>query len=304
MASNTTGIAVAATALVAGILCRRYGRGKPINYLSKFLLFIAIPYLILYGTLFTNLAKVSAMIFVATSYTLVASVACFLLYFKVLRYEREVAGSLIYSSALLNAGFLPIPLVTMLYGDPSPAAIYNAAYNIVASITVPVVGTLLKAEGGKPKIVEVLKGVITFPPATALITALTLKAFLGSYEVPAVLISVKDVLGIVVLSSFAIVGYNVFGIGKAMLKRLLLWVFAWRLLISPLIHALLSAIAGLSGVWLATALIESLMPPATMNLVYAEVYGFRVDIIAVSIAIITPISLAASVALRMVMPPL
>jgi len=298
------GIAVAAAALVAGALCRKYGLGKPVDYLSKFLLFIAIPYLILYGTLFTNLTKVSTMIFVATSYTLIASIACFILYSKVLRYGREVAGSLIYSSALLNAGFLPIPLVTMLYGDPSPAAIYNAAYNIVASVTVPVIGSLLRVEGGSPRAVEVLKGVITFPPATALIIALVLKAFLGSCEAPAVLISVKDVLGIVVLSSFAIVGYSILGVGKAVLSRLLLWVFAWRLLISPLIHAVLSAAAGLSGVWLATALIESLMPPATMNLVYAKVYGFRVDIIAVSIALITPISLAASAALRVAIPPL
>ena len=151
---------------------------------------------------------------------------------------------------------------------------------------------------------DILKGVVTFPPAAALIAALALKSFLGSCEVPAVLVSIKDVLGVVVLSSFAIVGYSVLGVGGAVLNKLLLWVLAWRLLISPLIHALLSAAAGLSGAWLATALIESIMPPATMNLVYARVYGFRVDIIAASIAVVTPISLAASVALRVIIPPL
>jgi len=294
---------IAVAALVAGILCRKYRLGKPIDYLSKFLLFIAVPYLIMYGTLFTDLAKVSTMIFVAASYTLIASVACFLMYFKVLRFEREIAGSLIYSSALLNAGFLPIPLITMLYGDPSPAAIYNAAYNIVASVAVPVIGTLLKVGGGRPKTLEVLKGVITFPPAAALVAALVLKAFVGSYEAPLILTFIKDVLGVAVLSSFAIVGYSVLGIEKAILNKLLWWIFAWRLLFSPLIHTMLSAAADLSGTWLATALIESLMPPATMNLVYARVYGFRTDIIAASIAVITPISLAASAVIRFVILP-
>ncbi len=297
--NNIVRIALALTALLTGAICRKLKLDKPIDYLSKFLLFIAMPYLILHGTLFTDLTKVSAMIFVAATYTATSTILCFIMYSKLLKYGNKTAGSLIYSSALQNTGFLPIPLVTMLYGDPDPAAIYNAAYLTVASIAVPVVGNLLKAEGSGVSLSELLKGVLKFPPATALIISLLLRAFLGSVEAPLPLTVVKDVVSTIILSSFAIVGYSILSIERAALSRLILWIFAWRLLISPLMHLSLSIAVGLSGIWLAAALIESLMPPATMNLVFAKVFGFRDDIIAISIALITPLSLVASVVMRM-----
>ena len=299
---NLARVTIAVVALATGVLCRRFKLGRPIDYLSKFLLFIVMPYLIVYSTIFTDLSKVSAMIFVSATYTAAAVILCFVSYSKLLRYRREFAGSLIYSSALQNTGFLPIPLVTVLYGIPDPAAIYNAANIMVGSIAVPVVGNLLRREGGNVGLLSVLKGILKFPPAIALLISLILRALLGSTAPPTPLTVAKNFLGTIILSSFAIVGYSILGIGRKALSRPVLWVVAWRLLFSPLIHIALSAAVGLSGVWLATTLIESVMPPATMNLVFARIYGFRDDIIAVTIALITPLSLIASVIIGVAIP--
>ncbi len=88
------------------------------------------------------------------------------------------------------------------------------------------------------------------------------------------------------------------------MRREVLAVLAWRLAASPSIHlALIPALLrGAPAAWVAGALIESVTPPATMNVMYARMYGLDEEVVALSIAYSTPASIAAAAVIKALIP--
>lgn len=102
----------------------------------------------------------------------------------------------------------------------------------------------------------------------------------------------KSVASEMTMLSFYLVGTSIGLAWPPKIDSAVCFVAAWRLLVSPLIHACLAMLFGLSGWLLKCALIESFMPPATMNLVFSEYYRLETGVVASSIALVTPLSLA------------
>ncbi len=295
-------LVLSAVFFVAGLVLGRRGIRGPSKVLGKVLLYVILPYLMIYGIVYTSMTLVKSVTLVAVAYVAISAVAIPLIYLRLLGRGPGVGAAMI-SSVFPNVGFLPIPLMLLLYGNPMPAVLYASMYNVASAPVIPVLASI----GGesKPTTSLIVKRVLTFPFTIAAIIAFTIRFTLHpAPPAPPPLPMIKDVFSETNIASFLIVG-DAIARSRFGFRREVLAVMGWRLLASPAMHlGLLAAIASLNlpAVWVAGILIESFMPPATMNLVYAMMYGLDEEVVAVSIAYITPIALGLSVLIRFLIP--
>ncbi len=287
---------------VVGLVLGRKGVRGPSKVLGKVLLYVVLPYLMIYGIVYTSMTLVKSVTLIAVAYVAISAVAIPLIYLKLLGRGPGVGAAMI-SSAFPNVGFLPTPLMLLLYGDPMPAVLYASMYNVASAPVIPVLASI----GGesKPTASLIVKRVFTFPFTIAAIIAFTIRFTLHpAPPAPPPLPLIKDVFSEANIASFLIVG-DAIARSRFSFRREVLAVMGWRLLASPVMHlGLLAAIASLNlpAVWVAGILIESFMPPATMNLVYAMMYGLDEEVVAVSIAYVTPIALGLAILVRFLIP--
>ena len=92
-------------------------------------------------------------------------------------YPGRVVGAAVLAAGIHNAGFLPIPLMLILYGDAGPAALYATLSSSYAAVTVPIIiGGFAQ---GKRSTMHIARSVITYPPFIALLLGVSLR-LLGS----------------------------------------------------------------------------------------------------------------------------
>ena len=296
-------LVLSAVFFAVGLMLGRRGVRGPSRILGKVLLYIVLPYLMVYGIVYTSMTLVRSVTLVAVAYVAISAAVIPLTYLKFLGRGPGVGAAMI-SSLFPNVGFLPIPLMLLLYGDPMPAVLYASMYNVASAPVIPVLASV----GGesKPTASLIIRRVLTFPFTIAAVVAFAIRFTLHpTPPAPPPLPLVKDVFSEANIASFLIVG-DAIARSRFGFRREVLAVMGWRLLASPAMHlGILAAIASTSlpAVWVAGILIESFMPPATMNLVYAMMYGLDEEVVAVSIAYITPIALALALIVRLVMPP-
>ncbi len=294
-------IAVAIASFAAGLYLGARGRDRVINNLSKFLVHFVIPVLIAYSIILTEFSRMSGIFMVGLSYAIIGLIATATLFLKVMKVGRGDSGAAIYASYFQNIVFLPVPLMTILYGDPTPALIYASAYSLVNPVAIPLIKEHLLGSG--LKLSGSVRALLTFPPSVAFFASMAVKLALGTPELPHELMVLRGVINEFNLISFSVVGHSLGRSGKLVLDRVVASVVAWRLIASPAIHLALLTLVPLQGVWLAAALIQSVMPPSTSSVIYSRFFGFRDSIASTAIAVSTPISLATSVIIRLLIPP-
>ena len=217
-------------------------------------------------------------------------------------HPRETVGAAVLAAGIHNAGFLPIPLITVLYGDPGPPALYSAMANVYMSIAIPLIVARYSpriSRGSHTAPARVARSLAGYPPLHA-VAAGAAARLLGLDPTP--LQPLYHAAAAATLASFYLVGSTLARSGLGLDKPVAV-IAAWRLLVEPAIAAPTAKLLGLQGVWHATALIEATMPPATMNLVVARVYSLDEKTVAKAIGLVTPISIAAAAAVRLLNPP-
>ncbi|NOZ89384.1 MAG: hypothetical protein GXO15_05605, partial [Crenarchaeota archaeon] len=280
--------AAAAVALfLAGLAAG--GRGRLEQLVSRYLLYVAVPLIVFYKVLTAELGIVAAYgLLVGWSMGGSLLLAAVLVPRLLRGAPRETVGAAVLAAGIHNAGFLPIPLVLLFYGDAGPPALYSTMANLYMAWAMPLVAGAYspRTRGG---LGGAVRGLLGYPPFYALAAAALLRLGSGTPSgLPlAVLGPVYRAAAESTLASFLLVG-SVLGRAGLSLDRAVAVVAAWRLAVEPALTVGLLAAAdlGLEGVWLATALIEAFMPPATMNLVVALEYGLDYALVARAIGVV------------------
>ncbi len=258
---------------------------------SKLLLYVIIPYLMVHGILSVSSSLIFNTALIITFYLLFSAITLPLLYNRIYS-DLRLKASATLSSIIQNVGFIPIPLMTILYNNPLPAIVYSLIFNLGSSLLIPFVGK--PSANARELILNILK----FPLALTSIIAITLKV--STYYLVGIPTLANPLLtwAAKFMSDASILSFLIIGDVLANIKfnfsKSVIPIVLWRIAISPLIHLIPLLLIKLPKLWFVGVILESLMPPATMNIVYARFYGLREDIVTLSIICTTPISLIAS----------
>jgi len=297
--------AVAGLLVLLGVLSsgRSFSR-KVSKAIASLLFYVSVPLIVSYKVYSVELATLAsyAAVVAASVLTAFASAAVFVP--RLLRgAPPETVGAAVLAAGIHNSAFLPIPLMLLLYGDAGPAALYSAIMNLIIAVVTPIVlgyYSPVYRGRGRGTAISILHSLATYPPLYALAAGLALRMV----ELPAWAVSAWEHAftagSYSTLLSFFLVGEVVARAGLRLDRGVAVVAF-WRLVVEPAAATVAVEAAGLRGVWRAGALIEAVMPPATMNLVVAMMYRLDYGLVARSIGVVTPLSIGAAVLLRLVL---
>lgn len=249
-----------------------------VNTLSFVLSWIAQPFLVLnvfVGKQFNSSESVDLLICLAVSFMAVlVSFALAYLAFNVF-YKNDDArcrGSHISSATFMNAGFLGIPLISMLMGSNSAAMVYSAIYLTAFNICFWTIGMYVSS-GDKTYVS--LKNLLN-PTFIALAIGFVLFFTGASMEIPAWLANGISLMGnmatpLCVIVFGAILADNkwseIFRGGRSWLATLL------KLIVSPLVVLALLILLGIDGTIIKVVMLLTMMPTASLCLAMAKLYG-------------------------------
>jgi predicted permease len=164
------------TALLFGYLLQRSRRlsAEIPHYLNKFIIFIALPAMIL-----LEVPKLSftheLFIPVAISWIVMISSALLVLIASAwLHFSKEVTGALMLVSVLTNSTFLGIPIIHAYFGSVALPFIivYDQVGSFLALATYGTIITALYAHKSRVNLSIIFIKIISFPPFIALLLAL------------------------------------------------------------------------------------------------------------------------------------
>jgi len=274
--------------IISGYLVARLsGKGQIVNkHLNALLINVLVPLLIFYSLLTstpTSLVEIPIFLMITLAIHLLGPV---LLYFRLRGGEinNHTKGSLFICSTFTNALFIPLPLVLIFIG---PAAVpFVVMFSLTQMILIVTFGSLMgatfgvKEDGWK----EIAKDSVKFPPFLAAIFSLI---FLGlNVGLPAnltVIISYNSPLTTYLALISVGLGVGVrFSLSDV---RTALNVIAIRQLIIPLLILPIILFSTLSQLPIQVLILESLMPPALLTVVYASGFDLDVEIASTTITV-------------------
>ena len=263
--------------LIGYLLAKLSGRGKQANrYLNLVLINILIPILFIFTLLTASPDEITDLPLIIAIAVVVHLLGPTLMYFHLKRrdYDNQTKGVFYICVTFNNALFIPLPLVLMFVG------IAGVPYVIIFSLTqmtlLATLGTFMGAafggeNGGYQKMT---KDALTFPPFIAAIIAVVL--FLANFQLPA---GVEDILSfsgpITTYLALIAVGLGI-GVRFSLTEiRESLEVIVIRQFLIPILIIPLVLFSGLLQLPASIIILESLMPPAVLTVVYAK--SFNLD---------------------------
>lgn len=251
------------TYLLIGTILRRVSQfseetGKVLNL---FVIYVALPALVLLKIPELSFSKDLLVPMVMPWVMLSLSALGVLVVSKVLRWGREVLGSLLLLVPLGNTSFFGIPMVKAFFGDQ--AVSYAVLYDQVGSfLALATYGSLILAlygpGGSSPTIKEVCKKIFTFPPFIALTLALMLKPFSYPPLFHEILQTLASTLVPVVMIA---VGFQLtLRLNREVISPLCFGL-AVKLIVAPMVALLLCKFLGLSSQAVKVSIFEAGMPP-------------------------------------------
>lgn len=213
---------------------------------------------------------------------------------KYLKLEEKTAISTIVSSVFLNSAFLPIPLAYSLYSNVLPVIVYTYALILTYYPTVDIIVSLKTRKPGMNFLVTSLKRISRNPIICSGILGVVFSVYnLHIYVPDGVWFVLEKVSVAGIYLSAIVVGLGlpiIRGVGVFLCKAIMVISF-WRHIISPIIHYTLTIFLINNVMVFKQVMLESIMPPATINAVLAYIYGFDVETISKAIIISTMFSL-------------
>lgn len=260
------------------LIARLSGKGQLVNkHLNFILINILVPILIFYVLLTSapsSVLEIPAYLLIAVIIHLLGPVLISLRLRKS-EIRTQTRGSLYICSTFNNSIFVPLPLVLMFIGPAGvPFVILFTLTQMILYVTVGSVmgATFSEKDAGWKKIA---KDSFLFPPFLAALLALVLLA--TGISLPEMVSSVLSFNSpLTTYLALLSVGLGV-GIRFSLADiRTALNVIAARQFIIPLITLPILLVSGLSQIPFQVLLLESMMPPAILTVVYAA--GFDLDV--------------------------
>ena len=272
-----------------GFFCRRAGilNQNSVSSLSKFLLNVCIPAMIIYSMQIPfseSIAENSGVLLVsAVLYYLISFAVCWVTPY-VLRCKREEFGVFRFMSMFSNSMFMGFPILSMLYG--SEAIFYAAIFNIPFTLLTYSVGIWLLRSG---------KGGVSFSWKLLLNTAF-LSTFVGivffvtSFSIPdpfygalGLLSDITTPLSLVVTGGF-LASLEIRAIFSNVRQY---FVAGIRLLVIPMLTFAVCSQFISDPLILGIAVVTAGMPAAVNTVILAEEHDARPDIAAQGVFIST-----------------
>ena len=265
--------------LLGFLLAKISGNGKPVNkYLTSLLVNALIP-LLFFNTLLTastdSLGEIPTIIFL-TLMTQILGPALLYLRLRGSIIEDSIKGAFYICVTFNNALFIPLPLVLMFVG-PSGIPIV-IIFSLTQMMLIATLGSFMGAVyGSKTKnYKDTLKSTLLFPPFLAAVISGTLFAL--GIRLPEDIANVLSYSG-TLTTYLALISVGL-GIGirfsLADVKSALL-VIGIRQWLVPLIMLPLIILSGLSPLPASIILLESLMPPAVLTVVYSTSFDLDAE---------------------------
>jgi malonate transporter len=220
------------------------------------------------------------------------SIVCFALVFLTVRigWGRDRASSTIYgmAAAMTNTGFVALPILHSIYGQPAvlPAAIATV---FVAAVMFPIAVILLESAGrgaGMAGPMALVKQIVLNP--MVLSTLIGLAWTIADLPMPVSLAAYMNIFSAALTpcALFAIgLGLSVQGIRSNLVASILLTVV--KLLIMPLVVYGFCLASGLNPLYTIAAVICAAVPTAKTVYILAGEYGVEEPLVAATVSITT-----------------
>ena len=259
------------------LIAKISGRGKTVNkYLTLLLVNLLIP-LLFFNTLLTASSDAISQIPTIVVLTILIQIlGPTLLYLRMRRSELEdsIKGTFYICVTFNNALFIPLPLVLMFAGESGiPIVII---FSLTQMILIATLGSFMGAAYGSKtnSYIDTVRSTLFFPPFLAAIISGTLFAF--GVRLPEDIANILSYSGpLTTYLALISVGLGI-GIRFSLIDvKSALPVIGIRQWLVPLIMLPIIILSGLSQLPAAIILLESLMPPAVLTVVYAT--SFELD---------------------------
>jgi len=274
--------------IIAGYLVAHLsGKGQIVNkHLNSLLIKVLVPILIFYSLLTltpTSLVEIPIYLVITLAIHLLGPVLMFLR-LRGRDINNQTKGSLLIGSTFTNALFVPLPLALMFFG---PTAVpFVIMFSLTQMILLVTFGSIMGATfGGKEAgWKKIARDAITFPPFLAAILSLILLGLkIGLPTDIAMVLSYNSTL--TTYLALISVGLGV-GVRFSLADiRTALNVIAIRQLLVPLLVLPIILFSTLSQVPIQVLILESLMPPAILTVVYASGFDLDVEIASTTVTV-------------------
>lgn len=262
-----------------------------ISMLNHFLYYIVLPMIVLTSIFSTPSVSIYVFLIFLSILHMCILIISSLLLSRVVSSNAKDRMAAIMTSSLPNAGYLAIPLAMLILGAEYYVVPYAVAFNIVLSLSLILIG-LKTSRGRNPNLLKSL------PPIMAVTASIIMKQYLPSVE--SVVNGLSTFTSHAVRTSFLIVGYGLAGLSYSSLKSLakpLLLISLVKIPYSLFIARIIFLFAAVPNEFIRGFMLQSVMPPAINNIVIARMFKLNEDLVAASIALITPISVILSIIL-------
>ena len=261
--------------LVGYLIAKLSGKGKEVShYLNLLLINILIPLLFI-NTILTTSPEAMDEIPVIIAFTVaIHLLGAFLMYIHLRRrdYEDSTKGVFYICATFMNALFIPIPLVLMFIGSSGLSIVI--IFSLTQLALLATMGSFMGAAfgGGNTGSSKIVRDVLTFPPFIAAIFAVSL--FIANVQLTGnIAYALSSVGSITTYLALIAVGLGI-GIRFSLVEiREALEVIAIRQVLVPLIIIPIVLLSGLSQLPASILILEVLMPPAVLTVVYAKSFG-------------------------------
>ncbi len=257
-----------------------FSRG--VGFLSKFVYYVLVPVVFFDVFMVRGLGIADVGVLATTTLYVLVSVAV-LLYLLRGR-DSSIRYGVVITSTFQNAVFLGFPVIMLIYGDLTPAAMYSLTlfiyHLLVAGLLASGRSSITRSLLNLPILYGFLLGSIahyTLPSST--ISSLH---FVLEPSHPLLSYTAVFVLGATIPFNIGLIhGY----------RWEVLLIGAWRFIASPIIHYAILLLLELPPLYEAEIMVLSVMPPAVMNTVLARIYGWKPELVAGATLVHTLISL-------------
>jgi predicted permease len=266
--------------LIGYLIARFTGKGVTLNtHLTSLLVKLLLPLLTIYSILTVPPQALSEISKILILTILVHLMGPSILYLRLRRREIDNAtkGTFYTCVTFNNALFIPLPLVMIFFGQNGVP--YVILFLVVQLFLFASLGSWMGSTFSEKgiSVTEIAKRTLVFPPLFAAILATVLH--LWGVALPTTFATVLSYTGpLTTYLSLVTVGLGV-GTGTSLIRdvRSTLEVVAVRQVIVPLLTLSIVVFSGLSALASQVLLIEAMMPPAVLSVVYAGWFRFNVE---------------------------
>jgi len=270
-----------------------------IGIINSSLFYLAVP-ITIFDAVYSekNLLFFSSLIAASIAHMVLLFILSYVIVYMLNLKNTTRILALLLSAAMPNAGFVAIPLALMVFGDTKIIIPYTIAFNILVPIIVVTLGFL--SGKNENRFNSIARSMYTsIPFLISFISALVLNLMRLELSLVSTLLSIIKWYTIL---SFLIIGYELAKvIEKTKIRNLgvFLGIIAFaRYMFSPILILAMNLIIDF-GNYRRGLLLQSIMPPAITNIILAKKYDLDIDIVVLSIAVFTPLSIILSLVLGM-----